>query len=49
VNGIAPGAIETEMSRGQPVDPAHIPRKVAWLILSLCLPARAIARARCST
>jgi hypothetical protein len=40
---MAPGAIETEMSRGQPVDPAHILLKVAWPIVSLCSLARAIA------
>ena len=46
VNGIAPGAIETEMTRGQPIDPAHIPlgrkgeaEEVAWPIAFLCSPA----------
>jgi NAD(P)-dependent dehydrogenase (short-subunit alcohol dehydrogenase family) len=46
VNGIAPGAIETEMTRGQPIDPAHIPLRrkgsadeVAWPIAFLCSPA----------
>jgi NAD(P)-dependent dehydrogenase (short-subunit alcohol dehydrogenase family) len=43
VNGIAPGAIETDMTRGQPIDPAHIPlgrkgsaAEVAWPIAFLC-------------
>lgn len=42
-NGIAPAAIETEMIRGQPVDPAAIPlgrkgraEEVAWPIAFLC-------------
>jgi len=46
VNGIAPGAIETAMTRGQPIDPAHIPlgrkgqvEEVAWPIAFLCSPA----------
>lgn len=46
VNGIAPGAIETEMTRGQPIDPGHIPlgrkgqaEEVAWPIAFLCSPA----------
>jgi NAD(P)-dependent dehydrogenase (short-subunit alcohol dehydrogenase family) len=46
VNGVAPGAIETAMTRGRPIDPAHIPlgRKgqadeVAWPIAFLCSPA----------
>jgi NAD(P)-dependent dehydrogenase (short-subunit alcohol dehydrogenase family) len=43
VNGIAPGAIDTAMTRGQPIDPAHIPlgrkgnaEEVAWPIAFLC-------------
>jgi NAD(P)-dependent dehydrogenase (short-subunit alcohol dehydrogenase family) len=46
VNGIAPGPIDTEMTRGQPIDTAQIPlgRKgsadeVAWPIAFLCSPA----------
>jgi NAD(P)-dependent dehydrogenase (short-subunit alcohol dehydrogenase family) len=46
VNGIAPGAIDTDMTRGQPIDPAHIPlgrkggaAEVAWPIAFLCSPA----------
>ena len=46
VNGIAPGAIDTEMTRGQPIDPAQIPlgrkgeaEEVAWPIAFLCSPA----------
>lgn len=46
VNGIAPGAIDTAMTRGQPIDPAHIPlgrkgqaEEVAWPIAFLCSPA----------
>jgi NAD(P)-dependent dehydrogenase (short-subunit alcohol dehydrogenase family) len=46
VNGIAPGAIETEMTRDQPLDAAQLPlgRKgsadeVAWPIAFLCSPA----------
>jgi NAD(P)-dependent dehydrogenase (short-subunit alcohol dehydrogenase family) len=46
VNGIAPGVIETEMTRDQPIDPAQLPlgRKgsadeVAWPIAFLCSPA----------
>jgi NAD(P)-dependent dehydrogenase (short-subunit alcohol dehydrogenase family) len=46
VNGIAPGAIDTAMTRGQPIDAAQIPlsRKgdageVAWPIAFLCSPA----------
>ena len=46
VNAIAPGAIETAMTRGQPIDPAHIPlgrkgeaAEVAWPIAFLCSPA----------
>ena len=46
VNGIAPGAIETAMTRDQRLDPAQIPlgRKgsadeVAWPIAFLCSPA----------
>jgi NAD(P)-dependent dehydrogenase (short-subunit alcohol dehydrogenase family) len=46
VNGIAPGAIDTEMTRGQPIDPPHIPlgrkgqaEEVAWPIAFLCSPA----------
>jgi NAD(P)-dependent dehydrogenase (short-subunit alcohol dehydrogenase family) len=46
VNGIAPGAIETEMTRDQPLDPRQLPlgRKgqadeVAWPIAFLCSPA----------
>jgi NAD(P)-dependent dehydrogenase (short-subunit alcohol dehydrogenase family) len=46
VNGIAPGAIDTEMTRGQPIDPAHIPlgrkgeaEEVAGPIAFLCSPA----------
>jgi NAD(P)-dependent dehydrogenase (short-subunit alcohol dehydrogenase family) len=46
VNGIAPGPIETEMTRGQPIDPALIPlgrmgqaEEVAWPIAFLCSPA----------
>lgn len=43
VNGIAPGAIETEMTRDQRIDPAQIPlgrkgraEEVAWPIAFLC-------------
>jgi NAD(P)-dependent dehydrogenase (short-subunit alcohol dehydrogenase family) len=43
VNGIAPGAIETEMTREQRIDPAQIPQgrkgrpeEVAWPIAFLC-------------
>jgi NAD(P)-dependent dehydrogenase (short-subunit alcohol dehydrogenase family) len=43
VNGIAPGAIETEMTQGQRIDPAQIPQgrkgrpeEVAWPIAFLC-------------
>jgi NAD(P)-dependent dehydrogenase (short-subunit alcohol dehydrogenase family) len=46
VNGIAPGAIETEMTRDQPIDPAQIPLRrkgqadeIAWPIAFLCAPA----------
>ena len=46
VNGVAPGAIETEMTRGQLIDPAQIPlgrkgqpEEVAWPIAFLCSPA----------
>jgi NAD(P)-dependent dehydrogenase (short-subunit alcohol dehydrogenase family) len=46
VNGIAPGVIETEMTRDQAIDPAQLPlgRKgsadeVAWPIAFLCSPA----------
>ena len=46
VNGIAPGVIETAMTRGHPIDPAHIPLRrkgsaaeVAWPIAFLCSPA----------
>ena len=46
VNGIAPGAIDTEMTRGQQIDPAGIPlgrkgqaEEVAWPIAFLCSPA----------
>jgi NAD(P)-dependent dehydrogenase (short-subunit alcohol dehydrogenase family) len=46
VNGVAPGAIETAMTRGRPIDPAQIPlgRKgrsdeAAWPIAFLCSPA----------
>ena len=45
VNGVAPGAIETAMTRGQPTDPAHIPlgrkgeaEEVAWPMAFLCSP-----------
>jgi NAD(P)-dependent dehydrogenase (short-subunit alcohol dehydrogenase family) len=45
VNGIAPGVIETEMTRDQKIDPAQLPlgRKgsadeVAWPIAFLCSP-----------
>jgi NAD(P)-dependent dehydrogenase (short-subunit alcohol dehydrogenase family) len=43
VNGIAPGAIDTEMTREQRLDPAHLPlgrkgraEEVAWPIAFLC-------------
>jgi NAD(P)-dependent dehydrogenase (short-subunit alcohol dehydrogenase family) len=46
VNGIAPGAIETQMTRDQRIDPAQIPlgrkgraEEVAWPIAFLCSPA----------
>lgn len=46
VNGIAPGAIETEMTRSQQIDPAQIPlgrkgqaEEVAWPVAFLCSPA----------
>jgi NAD(P)-dependent dehydrogenase (short-subunit alcohol dehydrogenase family) len=46
VNGIAPGAIETEMTRDQRIDPAQLPLgrrgsadEVAWPIAFLCSPA----------
>ena len=46
VNGIAPGAIDTEMTRDQRIDPAQIPlgrkgraEEVAWPIAFLCSPA----------
>jgi NAD(P)-dependent dehydrogenase (short-subunit alcohol dehydrogenase family) len=46
VNGIAPGSIETEMTRDQKIDLAHIPlgrkgqaEEVAWPIAFLCSPA----------
>ena len=46
VNGIAPGSIETEMTRDQLLDPAVIPlgrkgqaEEVAWPIAFLCAPA----------
>jgi NAD(P)-dependent dehydrogenase (short-subunit alcohol dehydrogenase family) len=46
VNGIAPGSIETEMTRDQKIDPAVIPlgrkgqaEEVAWPIAFLCSPA----------
>jgi NAD(P)-dependent dehydrogenase (short-subunit alcohol dehydrogenase family) len=46
VNGIAPGVIETEMTRGQRIDPAQVPlgrngrpEEVAWPIAFLCSPA----------
>ena len=46
VNGIAPGAIETPMTEGQPIDPAQIPlgrkgnaEEIAWPIAFLCAPA----------
>ena len=44
--GAAPGAIETPMTRGQPIDPALIPlgrkgeaEEVAWPVAFLCSPA----------
>jgi 3-oxoacyl-[acyl-carrier protein] reductase len=46
VNGIAPGAIDTAMTRGQPIDAALLPlgrkgeaEEVAWPIAFLCSPA----------
>jgi NAD(P)-dependent dehydrogenase (short-subunit alcohol dehydrogenase family) len=46
VNGIAPGAIETAMTRDQNIDPAQIPlgrkgsaEEIAWPIAFLCAPA----------
>ena len=46
VNGIAPGVIETEMTRGQRIDPAQVPlgrngrpEEIAWPIAFLCSPA----------
>jgi 3-oxoacyl-[acyl-carrier protein] reductase len=46
VNGIAPGSIDTEMTRDQKIDPAVIPlgrkgrtEEIAWPIAFLCSPA----------
>jgi NAD(P)-dependent dehydrogenase (short-subunit alcohol dehydrogenase family) len=46
VNGIAPGPIDTEMTRGQPFDLSRIPlgrmgvaNEIAWPIAFLCSPA----------
>ena len=46
VNGIAPGAIDTAMTRDQRINPAQLPlgrkgraEEVAWPIAFLCSPA----------